>query len=125
MIISKTITKSMIEAFAKVSGDYNPIHMNNEYAKTTKFKKRICHGMLLGSFISQHISEKYPKSIYISQSLTFHKPCFIGDKIKISSRILDSVENKITIRTEITNNEDLIVDGIAKIKVKNILRNTD
>ena len=99
--------------------------MNNEYAKTTKFKKRICHGMLLGSFISQHISEKYPKSIYISQSLTFHKPCFIGDKIKISSRILDSVENKITIRTEITNNEDLIVDGIAKIKVKNILRNTD
>ena len=65
-MITKIITESMIEDFAKISGDYNPIHMNEEYAKTTEFKKRICHGMILGSFISQYIGKKYPKSIYVS-----------------------------------------------------------
>jgi 3-hydroxybutyryl-CoA dehydratase len=118
MIISKTIVGSMIEDFAKISGDFNPIHINNEYAKTTKFKNRICHGMFLGSLISQYISKEFPMSIYLSQSLFFHKPCYINDKIKISGKILDSSENKITIRTTITRNEDIIVDGIAKIVIK-------
>jgi len=118
MTIIRIITKSMIDDFAKVSGDFNPIHMDDEYAKTTKFKKRICHGMLLGSFISQYISQKYPKSIYVSQSLTFHKPCYISDKIKISSNILDIKENKITIKTLITKDDKIIVDGIAEIMVK-------
>lgn len=51
-MIDKIITESMIKDFAKISEDYNPIHMDKEYAKTTKFKKRICHSMLLGAFIS-------------------------------------------------------------------------
>jgi len=117
-MITKIITESMIEDFAKISGDYNPIHMSEEYAKTTKFKKRICHGMLLGSFISQYINKKYPKSIYVSQSLSFHQPCYIGDEIKISGTVLDTIENKITIRTLVTKNDEIIVDGVAKIMVK-------
>lgn len=118
MTLVKIISESMIDDFAKISGDFNPIHMDSEYAKTTKFKKRICHGMLLGSFISQYISNKYPKSIYVSQSLTFHKPCYIGDKIKVSSTVLDTIENKITIRTMITKDETIIIDGIANIMTK-------
>ena len=118
-MITKVITESMIEDFAKLSGDYNPIHMNSEYAKTTKFKKRICHGMLLGSFISQYISQKYPQSIYVSQSLSFLQPCYIDDIIVISGNVIDSNENKITIQTLITKNNEIIVDGIAKIMLKN------
>ena len=117
-MIDKIITESMIKDFAKISEDYNPIHMDKEYAKTTKFKKRICHGMLLGAFISQYISKKYPKSIYVSQSLSFNQPCYIGDRIKISGIVLDTKENKISIRTLITKNHEVIVDGIAKILLK-------
>lgn len=47
---SITVTEQMVDDFAKISGDYNPIHMNEEYAKQTKFSKRICHGMLISSF---------------------------------------------------------------------------
>jgi len=117
-MIEKTITESLVNDFAKISEDYNPIHMDNEYAKTTKFKKRICHGMLLGAFISQYINKKYPKSIYVSQSLSFHHPCYIGDRIKISSTELETKENKISIRTFITKNDEILVDGMAKISIR-------
>ena len=74
--ITVTITEEMINNFAKVSGDFNPIHVNEQYAKKTIFKKRISHGMLVASFISRVIANKLPGpgTIYLSQNLSFKHP---------------------------------------------------
>ena len=79
-----TITESMIDDFAKISGDFNPIHMDEQYAKSTQFKKRIAHGMLLFSLLSRIQGMYLPgkHALYLSQNLEFRNPCFIGVKIK-------------------------------------------
>ena len=73
---TEVISESMIEEFAKLSGDYNSHHMDESYARKTRFKKRICHGMLLGSLFSRLIGMHLPgkHSLYFSQSLNFHIP---------------------------------------------------
>ena len=70
---SQIITKSLIDDFAKISGDFNPLHMNDEYASDTIFEKRVCHGMLLASFFSKLIGMYLPgkNALYFSQSLQF------------------------------------------------------
>ena len=92
------ITKKLVSDFAKLSGDYNPIHMSEEYAKTTVFKKPIAHGMLLGSLISAIIAKDLPGegSIYLSQTLKFIKPVYIGNKVKISVKIIECDKNFYT-----------------------------
>jgi len=118
------ITQSMVDDFAKISGDFNPIHMNEEFAKSTKFGGKIVHGMLLASFLSRmvgmHLPGKY--ALYASQTLEFHKPCFIGDKITISSTVKNKSESTkiIKIETKITNNKnDILLYGEGRIIVCN------
>ena len=79
------ITQSLVDDFAKISGDYSPIHMNEEFAKLTKFGKKIVHGMLLASLLSRMVGMYLPGkyALYSSQTLEFHKPCFVGDKITV------------------------------------------
>ena len=116
------ITESMINEFAKISGDFNSLHIDEEYAKNTKFKKRICHGMLLGSLISQLISMHLPinNALYLSQSLNFILPCFINVKIKIFGEIIDKnyARKIISVKTLVINNEKILVEGTAKIMLK-------
>ena len=73
------ITQSLVDDFAKISGDYSPIHMNEEFAKLTKFGKKIVHGMLLASLLSRMVGMYLPGkyALYSSQSLEFHNPCFV------------------------------------------------
>lgn len=80
----KTITEKDLELFGEVTNDMNPIHFNEEYASTTIFKKRISHGMLIGSLFSRVFGMQLPGegSIYVSQSLRFRRPVYIGDTIK-------------------------------------------
>ena len=117
------ITESMLKKFAELSGDYNPLHMDNDYAKTTIFKKRICHGMLIASFFSRLVGMYLPgkNSLYFSQSLKFISPCFIGDKIFVEGKVLDksNATRIITLKTVITNEDGKhIVDGQAKVQMK-------
>ena len=117
------ITESMVNKFAEISGDYNPLHMDSDYAKNTIFKKRICHGMLISSFFSQLVGMHLPgkNSLYFSQSLKFISPCFIGDKIVVEGEVLDkSIATRIiTIKTSIINkNGKHIIDGQAKIQIR-------
>ena len=79
------ITQSLVDDFAKISGDYSPIHMNEEFAKLTKFGKKIVHGMLLASLLSRMVGMYLPGkyALYSSQTLEFHNPCFVGDKITV------------------------------------------
>ncbi|MCS5553038.1 MAG: MaoC family dehydratase, partial [SAR324 cluster bacterium] len=75
---TEVISESMVQEFAKLSGDYNPQHMDESYATKTRFKKRICHGMLLASLFSRLVGMYLPgkHSLYFSQSLNFLYPAF-------------------------------------------------
>ncbi len=114
----RTITEADIENFAKVSGDHNPIHLDEEFAKKTIFKSRIAHGMLSVSFISTVLAQELPGpgSIYLKQEIMFKRPVRIGDTITAKVKIIDKNDEKerITLRTTCTNqNEELVVDGKA------------
>ena len=117
---TKKIDEQLVDDFAKLSGDLNPLHMNEEYAKNTKFGKRVCHGMLLASFLSQLVGMYLPgkNSLYFSQSLNFRNPCFVNDEITIEGEIIEkkSSINFITLKTTIHNQNDIcLVDGIGKV----------
>ena len=117
------ITESMLSDFAKLSGDYNPLHMNEEYATSTSFKKRVCSGMFLSTFFSRLVGMYLPgkHALYFSQSLNFVNPCFVGDKITIEGEVTDkSIATKIiTIKTTITNESGKrIIDGKAQVIVR-------
>jgi acyl dehydratase len=119
-----TITESMVNNFANVSGDFSPIHIDEEYAKTTSFGKRVAHGMLLASFLSRVDGMYLPgkHALYFSQNLEFRNPCFIKDKIKISSIVIDKSESTkiLKIESKITNqNDKLLLHGIGKVIVRN------
>ena len=113
------ITESMVNDFAKISGDFNPLHMDSKYAESTKFGQKICHGMLLASLFSRLIGMHIPgkKSLYFSQTLNFLEPCYIDDNVLVKGELLDkSMATKIlTIKTSIWNSEKCLVDGIAKV----------
>ena len=94
------ITESLVDEFAKLSGDFSPIHMNDKYAKTTSFEKRVVHGMLLVSFLSRVGGMYLPgkHALYFSQSVEFRNPCFIGDTVTVSSKVIDKQKStKISI----------------------------
>ena len=110
-----TITESMVNDFAKISGDFSPIHMDETYAKSTTFNKRVVHGMLLASFLSRVDGMYLPgkHALYFSQNVEFRNPCFIGDELTIESKapfeIYDTklnmyIKNEIKIFKKYTNN---------------------
>ena len=118
------ITESMVDNFAEFSGDYNELHMDEDYASTTSFGKRICHGMLLTSFFSRLVGMSIPgkNALYFSQSINFQSPCFIGDRILIRGEVTEKSESThiITIKTTILNQDSkCLIDGIAKVIVQN------
>jgi len=121
---SVDITESMVDNFAEFSGDYNELHMDENYASTTKFGKRICHGMLLASFFSRLVGMSIPgkNALYFSQNINFLSPCFIGDQILVRGEVTEKSESKhiITIKTTILNQDSkCLIDGIAKVIVQN------
>ncbi|MCV0366628.1 MaoC family dehydratase [Nitrosopumilus sp.] len=120
---SKKIDESLLNDFAKISGDFNPLHMNEKYAINTNFGKRVCHGMLLASFFSQLVGMNLPgkNSLYFSQTLNFRNPCFIDDEVTIEGEIIEKKSSikLITMKTIIHNQTGkCIVDGVAKVIVR-------
>ena len=118
-----TITESMIDDFAKLTGDFSPIHMDKDYASTTTFEKRVVDGMLLASFLSKIVGMYLPgkHALYFSQSLDFRQPCFIGDTITVSSIVIDkSPSTKILkIESKITNQVGkILLSGIGRVIVR-------
>ena len=118
-----TITESMIDDFAKLTGDFSPIHMDKDYASTTTFEKRVVDGMLLASFLSKIVGMYLPgkHALYFSQLLDFRQPCFIGDTITVSSIVIDkSPSTKILkIESKITNQEGkILLSGIGRVIVR-------
>ena len=117
---SKTVSESDIYQFAGITGDFNPAHMNEEYAKKTFFKTRIAHGMLSAGFISTAIGTKLPGtgSIYISQTLSFLAPVRIGDTITARVEVIEIMagKNRVRLKTVCVNQEGTqVLDGKAVV----------
>ena len=117
------ISEDRLDDFAKLSGDDNPLHMNEEYASSTSFKKRVCSGMFLSSFFSRLVGMYLPgkHALHISQSLNFVNPCFIGEMITVEGKVIDkSASTKIIkLETTITNESGKrIIDGKAQVIVR-------
>ncbi len=121
--MSKTISETDIYNFAGISGDFNPLHLDHEFAANSPFKKRIAHGMLTASFISTVIGTSLPgkNTIYLEQNLKFKSPVFIGDTIKARVEIIELVSEKniARLKTQVFNQEGtVVVDGEAKVMKK-------
>lgn len=117
---SKTITEADIVLFAGITGDLNPAHINEEYAKNTFFKTRIAHGILLGGFISSVIGMQLPGpgTIYIRQELNFLAPGRVGDTITARVEVagIDREKNRVTLKTTCMNqNNEVVLDGQALV----------
>jgi 3-hydroxybutyryl-CoA dehydratase len=116
------VTETMINEFAKLSGDFSPIHMEEEYARATKFGQRICHGMLLGSFFSRLIGMHLPgkNGLLLSYSLRHLLPCYLNQEIIVDGIVLDkSVATRvITLKVAIRDSlGKILVDGVLKVLV--------
>jgi len=115
-----TITEDDIQVFGKLSGDYNPVHFNQEWAEKTMFKGRIAHGVLTAAFISTAIGMHLPGpgTVYMSQSMRFLGPVRIGDTItaRVEVTSLNDEKQRVTLKTTCTNQKDKVVlDGEALV----------
>jgi len=118
----KQITDAVVRAFAELSGDYNPIHLDEEFAKTTQFKKRIAHGMISGALISAVLGYKFKERrvVYLSQSLKFVAPVFLDDTVTATATVTNIREDKpiVTLETVCTNqNGETVVKGEAAVMI--------
>ncbi|MDT3699601.1 MAG: MaoC family dehydratase [Thermincola sp.] len=118
--VEKTVTEQDVNLFAEVSGDYNPVHVDEAFAQTTRFKKRIAHGMLAASLVSRVIGTKLPGpgTIYLSQTLNFKAPVYLGDTITTEVEITEKItaRNFVKLKTICSNQEGTVVlDGEALV----------
>jgi 3-hydroxybutyryl-CoA dehydratase len=116
-----TVVEADIEAFAAVSGDRNPVHLNEAYAAATAFKGRIAHGMLSAAYISAILGMDLPGpgAIYLSQNLVFKRPVRIGDTVLARATVtaIDGDKARVTLKTECLVNGKVVIDGEATVMV--------
>lgn len=120
--ITKTITSSDIEMFADVTGDHNPIHVDDAFAKTTRFGRRIAHGMLTASLLSSVLANKLPGagSVYLGQTLQFVAPVFPGDEVTARVTVKEIREDKPILKLEticLNQRNEIVIRGQATVLV--------
>ena len=120
-LYARTITETDIVLFAGISGDNNPVHINEEFASNTMFSGRIAHGMLTAAFISTVLGMKLPGpgAIYVSQTLRFKAPVRAGDTLNVRATVTDLVPDKrrATLSTVITVGNRVVLEGEAVVIV--------
>ncbi|MBV8197298.1 MAG: MaoC family dehydratase [Candidatus Eremiobacteraeota bacterium] len=124
--LTHTVSAADVEAFAKVTGDQNPVHLDEAYAAETRFGRRIAHGMLAVSYISAILGTKFPGpgTIYLSQSVSFLAPVFLGDTITATVTVSKFRAEKgvLTLLTECWNQDGVkVVDGQAVVLVTDVI----
>ncbi len=120
-LFKRRISKQDVMDFARISGDFNPLHVDEDYGKKSTFKNNIAHGMLAGSLFSALIGMHCPgeKSLYLSQTLSFKLPIYCDELATVRGTVLhknDSIK-LITLKTEILKDDKVAVYGEAKVKV--------
>jgi 3-hydroxybutyryl-CoA dehydratase len=120
-VFSKTVTEADIVLFAGITGDTNPVHLDEEFAKPTMFKGRIAHGMLTAGFISAVFGTKLPGPgcIYMSQNLKFKGPVKIGDTVmaRVTVSTIDREKARVTFATTCHVGDKIVLDGEAQLMV--------
>ncbi len=114
------ITAEMVETFARITGDSNPIHLDDDYAAGTRFGRRIAHGIFTASLISSVLANDLPGAgtVYLGQDVKFKAPVYIGDTITASVELVQYREDKhiATFRTTCTNQDGvLVIEGEAVV----------
>lgn len=116
---SRVVTEADIVAFAAVSGDDNPVHLDAAFAAATPFKERIAHGMLTASYISAQIGTRLPGpgAIYVSQSLSFKRPVRIGDEVttRVEIAALDAGKGRVTLTCVCSVGGKTVLEGEALV----------
>lgn len=116
---ARTITDADIVLFAGVSGDDNPVHLNDEFAQATMFKGRIAHGMLGASYISTVIGTRLPGpgTIYMGQTLKFRAPVRVGDTVtaRVTVTAIDEAKRRLTLETLCLVGDKVVIEGEAQV----------
>ena len=119
--LTRTVAEGDLAAFAEVTGDNNPVHLDAEYAAGTAFKERIAHGMLSAGYISAVIGTKLPGpgAIYVAQTLRFRRPVKIGDAVTATATVsaIDAAKARVTLTTVCTVGGKAVLEGEAEIMV--------
>ena len=118
--MSKTVSEHDVYTFAGISGDFNPAHLNEEYAKNTAFKGRIAHGILSVGFLSAVMAMQLPGpgTIYLGQELKFTRPVRIGDTVTATVTVSELIpEKNIAKLSTVCTNQDgkTVITGVATV----------
>lgn len=124
-MLSRTITAEDVEKFAELVGDKNPVHLEEEFARKTRFGKRVAHGMLGASLVSAVLGTKLPGTgtIYLNQTLQFKAPVFLGDTLTATVIVVKVREDKpiVTLETTCTNQHgEVVLQGEAVVLVDEV-----
>lgn len=118
---SQTITDSDIKTFAGLSGDRNPVHMDEIYATESRYKKRIAHGLMTASYFSALFGTKIPGEgcVYVSQTLNFKRPIYIGDTVTATVEVINIILDKqrVFFKTICKVKDKIVTDGEAEIYI--------
>jgi len=116
-----TVTEADVVKFADISGDHNPVHLDEAYARTTRFKGRIVHGILSASFLSTTIASRLPGpgTIYLTQNLSFRAPVRIGDTVEARVTVTEIIRDKarVMLKTVCRVGDTVVIDGDALVMV--------
>ncbi|HET8727132.1 MAG TPA: MaoC family dehydratase [Alphaproteobacteria bacterium] len=120
-VFTKTLTETDVVLFSGITGDTNPVHLNQEFAETTFFKGRVAHGMLSASFISTVLGTKLPGpgAVYVSQSLRFRAPVRVGQTVMARCTVTEIVleRRRAVLSTQCLVGDTVVVDGEAVVIV--------
>jgi len=121
--LTRTVTDEMVVAFADLVGDHNPVHLDEAFAATTRFGRRIAHGMLVAGLISTVLASDLPGpgTVYLSQTLQFKAPVYLGDTITVTVEVVKARGDKpiITLATVCTNQDGKpVIEGEAVVLVQ-------
>jgi len=117
-----TITETTVDAFVTITGDRNPLHTDDAYAKTTHHEKKVVHGMLVASLLSELVGMQLPGkfSLILSQETRFKKPVFLGDTLTVTGTITQKSDatRTVTLALAITRSSDTVVSGTVVVLVE-------
>lgn len=124
--IERTFTEDDVIAFARLTGDTNPVHLDEAYATGTRFQGRIVHGALVASLISAVLGTKLPGpgAVYASQSLKFKAPVRIGERVRAVARVTewDNDKGRLAISTDVYSGDTLVLTGEARLSISRFLK---
>lgn len=107
-VSSRIITQRDLDAFAEISGDDNPIHVDAEYAATTPFGRPVAHGMFLFSLVRAELRRRWPAARLSEQRLQFMAPTPIGSEVAIRLDVIDTTETTVRVATTVTSQDDSV-----------------